>query len=87
MSNTITEVKNTLEGTNSRITGKKRKLEDRMVGITEAEQNEEWKEMRTVLETSRTTLNVQIIWVPEEEEKKKGYEKVFEEIIVENLLP
>ena len=40
MSNTITEVKNTLEGTNSRITGKKRKLEDRMVGITEAEQNE-----------------------------------------------
>ena len=43
--------------------------------------------MRTVLETSRTTLNVQIIWVPEEEEKKKGYEKVFEEIIVENLLP
>ena len=24
-----------------------------------------------------------IIWVPEEEEKKKGYEKIFEEIIVE----
>ena len=41
--------------------------------------------MRIVLETSRTTLNVQIIWVPEEEEKKKGYEKVFEEIIVENF--
>ena len=31
------------------------------------------------------TLNAQIIWVPEEEEKKKGYEKVFEEIIVENF--
>ena len=41
--------------------------------------------MRTVLETSTTTLNAQIIWVPEEEEKKKGYEKVFEEIIVENF--
>ena len=27
--------------------------------------------------------NIQIIGVPEEEEKKKGYEKVFEEIIVE----
>ena len=29
--------------------------------------------------------NMQIIGVPEEEEKKKGYEKIFEEIIVENF--
>ena len=29
--------------------------------------------------------NIQIIGVPEEEEKKKGYEKLFEEIIVENF--
>ena len=29
--------------------------------------------------------NVQIIGVPAEEEKKKGYEKIFEEIIVENF--
>ena len=28
--------------------------------------------------------NIRIIGVPEEEEKKKGYEKIFEEIIVEN---
>ena len=28
---------------------------------------------------------MQNIWVPEEEEKKKRYEKVFEEIIVENV--
>ena len=28
--------------------------------------------------------NVQMIWVPEEEEKKKGSEKIFEEVIVEN---
>ena len=28
--------------------------------------------------------NIQIIGVPEEEEKKKGYEKIFEEIIVAN---
>ena len=26
--------------------------------------------------------NIQIIWVPEEEEKKKGTEKIFEQIIV-----
>ena len=30
--------------------------------------------------------NIRIIRVPEEWEKKKGYEKVFEEIIVENFL-
>ena len=29
--------------------------------------------------------NIWIIGVPEEEEKKKGYEKIFEEIIVENV--
>ena len=28
--------------------------------------------------------NLQIIGVPEEEEKNKGFEKIFEEIIVEN---
>ena len=30
-------------------------------------------------------INIQITEVPEEEEKKKGYEKNFEEIIVENF--
>ena len=29
--------------------------------------------------------NIRIIRVPEEEEKKKGYQKMFEEIIVENF--
>ena len=29
--------------------------------------------------------NIRIIGVPEEEEKRKGYEKIFEEIIVENF--
>ena len=29
--------------------------------------------------------NIQIIGVPEEEQKKKGYEKISEEIIVENF--
>ena len=30
--------------------------------------------------------NIRIIGVPKEEEKKKGTEKIFEEIIVENFL-
>ena len=29
--------------------------------------------------------NIRMIGVPEEKEKKKGYEKIFEEIIVENF--
>ena len=29
--------------------------------------------------------NIRIIGVPEEEQKKKGYEKIFEEIIVDNF--
>ena len=40
--------------------------------------------MRTVSETSRTTLNTPIIGV-QEEEKKKGFEKIFEKIILENF--
>ena len=30
-------------------------------------------------------INIQFIGVSEEEEKKKGYEKIFEEVIVENF--
>ena len=51
MDNTITEMKNTLEGMNSRITEaeeRKSDLEDRMVEFTAVEQKKkEWKEMKT----------------------------------------
>ena len=30
-------------------------------------------------------ISIRILWIPEEEEKNKGYEKNFEEIIVENF--
>ena len=39
---------------------------------------------RDHLDNSKHT-NIRIIGVPEEEEKKKGTEKIFEEIIVENF--
>ena len=44
--------------------------------------------MRTTSETSGkiSNPNIQIIGVPDEEEKKKGHEKILEEIIVENFL-
>ena len=62
MNNAINEIKNTLEGTNSRITEAENRIsevEDRMVEINEAERKKEendLKEMRTTSETSGTML-------------------------------
>ena len=59
-----------------------------MVEITSEEQNKV-KRMKRTEDSLRDPwdnikcTNNQIIGVPEEEEKKKGYEKIFEEIIVE----
>ena len=92
MNNTITEMKTTLEGINSRITEAEdwiSDLEDRMVEFTAAEQIKEKRVKRN--EDSLRDLwdnikhnNIRIIGVPEEE-KKKEIEKIFEEIIVENF--
>ena len=55
--------------------------------ITESEQNKARRmkrnddRIRDPWDNIRNT-SIQIIGVPEEEEKKKGYEKIFEEIIV-----
>ena len=60
MNNAINDIKNTLEGTNSRITeaeGRISEVEDRMVEINEIEKKKELKEMRTISETSGTMLN------------------------------
>ena len=92
MNNTINEIKNSLEGINSRITEAEERmsdLEDKIVEITTTEQNKE-KGMKRIKDNLRDLwdnikcTNIQIIGVPEEE-KKKGTEKIFEEIIVENF--
>ena len=93
VNNTINEIKNFLEGINSRITGAGERisdLEDKIVEITTTEQNKEKRMKRT--EDSLRDLwdnikraNIRIIGVPEEEEEKKGTEKIFEEIVVENF--
>ena len=60
MNNAINEIKNTLEGTNSRIMEAEDRIsegEDRMVEINEAEKTKELKEMRTTSGTSGTMLN------------------------------
>ena len=60
MNNAITEIKSTLEGANSRTTEAEDRIsevEDRMVEINEAERKKkEFKEMRTISETSGTML-------------------------------
>ena len=78
MNNTITEMKNTLEGINSRITEAEeriRDLEDRMVEFTAAEQNKE-KRLKRIEDSLRDLWdnikhnNIRIIGVPEGEERK-----------------
>ena len=82
--NTITEIKNTLEGNNSRISEAEQisELGDKMVEITSEEQNKV-KRMKRTEDSLRDFwdnmkgTNIQIIGVPEEEEKKKLYERIF----------
>ena len=93
MNNTIKEIKNSLEGINSRITDAEERrsdLQDKIVEITTTEQNKE-KRMKRIEDILRDLwehikrTHIQIIGVPEEEEKKKGSEKIFEEIIVKHF--
>ena len=82
-----------LEGIKSRISEAEEQiseLEDKMVEITSEEQNKVKRMKRT--EDSLRDLwdnikhtSIRIIGVPEEGEKKKGCEKIFEEVIVENF--
>ena len=94
LNNTITEIKNTLEGINSRISEAEEwitELEDNTLQITSEEQNKV-KRMKRIEDSLRDLwdnikhTNIWIIGVPGQEEKKKGYEKIFEEIIGEHFL-
>ena len=93
MNNAINEIKNTLEGTNSRIMEAEDRInevEDEMVEINEAERKKEKRIKRN--EDNLRDLwdnvkhpNIHIIGVLEEEDKKKGHKKILEEIIAENF--
>ena len=93
MKHTITEMKNTLQGISNRIPEAEEQisdLEDKMVEITAKEQNKE-KRMKIIEDNLRDLwdntkcTNIRTVWVPEEAKKKKGSEKIFEVIIVENF--
>ena len=95
LKNKWTEMNNTLEEINSRITEAEEwinsDLENRMVEITATEQNIE-KRMKRNEDSLRDLWNnikcrsIHIIGVPEGEEREKGLEKILEEITAENFL-
>ena len=91
MNSAITEIKSTLEGTNSRITEAEDRInevEGKMVEINEAERKKGIKRNKDNLRDLWDNVkcpNIQIIGVPEEEDKRKAHEKILEEIIVENF--
>ena len=86
-------MKNTLEGINSRLYDTEEwisELEDRMVEITATKLNKE-KRMKRNKDSLRDLWdnikwnNIHIIGVPEGEEREKGPEKIFEDIIAEKF--
>ena len=90
--NAITEIKNTLKGINSRISKVEEQiseLKDKMVEKTAEKQNKV-KRMKGTEDSLRDLwdnikhTNIRIIGIPEEE-REKGYAKIFEEIIIENF--
>ena len=93
MNNTITEMKNTLEGINTRITMAEEQisdLEDRMVEFIAMEQNKEKRMKRNedILRDLWVNLkcnNNRFKGVPEGKEREKRPEKIFEEIIVKKF--
>ena len=94
MNNAINEIKTTLEGTNSRITeaeDRVSEVEDKMVEINEAV----WKKEKRIKRNEDNLRdlwdnvkcpNIQIIVVPEKEDKNKGHEKILEELIAKSSL-
>ena len=95
MNNAINEIKNTLEGTKSRITVAEDRIsevDDRMIEINETESENKTKKkrikkyednLRDIWDNVKCP-NIWIIGVPKEEDKKKDHEKILE-IIVENF--
>ena len=92
MNKAITEIKSTLEGTNSRMTEAEDRIsevDDRIVEINETERKKEKRikrnedNLRDFWDNVKRP-NIRIIGVPEED-KNKGHEKILEEIIDENF--
>ena len=93
MQNTTTEIKNSRGAANSRIQEAEERiseLEDRLVEIMDTEQKREKRlkrneeSLRELWDNVKCT-NIHIIGLPEGEEREKGTEKIFQEIIAEKF--
>uniref|UniRef100_A0A8D1QFM6 L1 transposable element RRM domain-containing protein n=1 Tax=Sus scrofa TaxID=9823 RepID=A0A8D1QFM6_PIG len=91
MQNIVTEIKNSLEAANSRIQEAEErisKVEDRLVEITDVEQKKKienkWRESQGTLGQREMHQHLYYRGVPEEE-REKGTEKIFQEIIAKNV--
>jgi len=92
MINTIAEIKNSLEGNNSIIqeAEEQKSMWKTDVEITYVEQNKE-KRLKRIEDSLKELWDnvkhpkIRIIGVPEGEERDNGPEKIFEEIIAENM--
>ena len=93
MKNTIEEIKKNLDALNSRADNMEERISNLEDGNIEMLQAEEEREVRlkrneeTLRELSDTIrrCNVRIIGIPEGEEKEKGAESLFKEIMAENF--
>ena len=90
MNNAMTEIKSPLEGNNCRITEAEERIsevEDRMVEINENREEKRIKRNEDSLRDLYDNVkhpNIQIIGIPEED-NKKGHEKILEEITAEHF--
>ena len=93
LKNTVTESKNTPKGINSKLNDTEEwisDLEDRVVEITATEQKKEKRmirnedSLRDLWDNIKCT-DICILGTPVGEEREKGLEKIFEEIIAENF--
>ena len=93
MKNTISELKNTVEGVKSRLVEAEdqiRKLKDKVENKTQNEQEKENRlrkneeELRELLDNMKHN-NICIIGIPEGEEEYQGVENLFEKIMIENF--
>uniref|UniRef100_A0A9L0TIR5 L1 transposable element RRM domain-containing protein n=1 Tax=Equus caballus TaxID=9796 RepID=A0A9L0TIR5_HORSE len=93
MKNTIEEIKKNLDALNSRADNMEERISNLEDGNIEMLQAEEEREVRlkrneeTLRELSDTIrrCNIRIIGIPEGEEKEKGAESLFKEIMAENF--
>ena len=91
MNNTVSEMKTTLEGVNSRLDDTEDHIsdfEDKVGETTQSEhQKKKIKKMKIVrdLRDNMKCNNIHGLEIPEGEEREQGIENLFEEIVTENF--